>query len=402
MRSTPSQNISSDTKRLRLAQDLANSDGDLDAPDLQGLQLARAAVPSGDPIVAALSVPRTAASSPPNTPPIFYTSDADIAAACKSVDEAIDNNCKSKTSVNRSGDDKTAFDSIVDLDKQLQESIYGAGRGLSEAKTNSATKWLFDHCEGLWQKPSQNNLGQYSGKRKDPNRTFIKNNRGDVISSYQATDNSMSNMSLEDAYAKMSENWAKQNKCLQAKKCKFIPFKNTDKEKQAKDGKGCCPGQTGHHVMPDAMFRSLDQPAPSSGTKKRKRNDKETFGCWGNYDEGDAPTICVEGTSNHGGSHGLMHDNSTKVLGDVLSQPEMDYRKARDLMSDALYDAFPNCSKECTKAQLDNYYKKAIKSEGECSGKELKDVKVVPHSGASADTSRVRVPKQTTSSGDAP
>ncbi|MFH6995472.1 HNH/endonuclease VII fold toxin-2 domain-containing protein [Flavobacterium sp. FlaQc-48] len=32
------------------------------------------------------------------------------------------------------------------------------------------------------------------------------------------------------------------------------------------------------------------------------------------YKKGDAPTVCVEGTNNSNGTHGLMHDNLLKHI----------------------------------------------------------------------------------------
>jgi len=56
---------------------------------------------------------------------------------------------------------------------------------------------------------------------------------------------------------------------------------------------GCCPGQTGHHLIPDSWAKNAN--------------------CT-NYKEGDAPVVCVEGVSQNDGTHQSVHYNLNEDL----------------------------------------------------------------------------------------
>lgn len=189
------------------------------------------------------------------------------------------------------------------------------------------------------------------------------------------------------------------NPCLRARKCVLVPYNKSDEATQWA-GKGCCPGQTGHHVMPDAMFRSQDKgkrdqafeawKAGYGGKKdvsKFKFNDmprdkkpKET--CWDGYAEGPAPTVCMEGSDNTSGSHGLMHKATSAVIAPFQTKPQMDYNQATKLVAKELSVAY-GCDAKCIEAQLDEHYCKVYTcgKPGETCDQKLKDAKVVPHSG---------------------
>ena len=94
------------------------------------------------------------------------------------------------------------------------------------------------------------------------------------------------------AHANAMSLMAQLDPCVRARKCMLVPYENTTGTPkavaQANHGNGCCPGQTGHHILPNAMV----EPANCPG-----------------YDYDKAPTICLEGTKNlegHG-SHGMAH-----------------------------------------------------------------------------------------------
>lgn len=130
------------------------------------------------------------------------------------------------------------------------------------------------------------------------------------------------------------------NPCTRARRCKLVPYNKTGTA-QSIGGDGCCPGQTGHHVIPEEAAGSA---------------------CSG-YSHGGAPTICVEGTNNSNGSHGAIHSNLERRLakhrdsffgGDTIS-----YGKMRDKGIDSVQSTFPEskCDEKCLRAQLDAYYK---------------------------------------------
>ena len=175
--------------------------------------------------------------------------------------------------------------------------------------------------------------------------------------------------------------------CLRARKCLLVPFNKDLPYKWA--GKGCCPGQTGHHLMPDAMFRDpvgtekarADYKAKHGNMKGWSRDMAPTRACWSNYKEGPSPTICVEGNNQYSGSHGAMHKLTSEKLKfkGALGKADMPYTDARDLVLDEVSKIY-GCSKECLQAQLDNYYcgKAASKGPG-CP--DCKHATVRPHDG---------------------
>lgn len=184
---------------------------------------------------------------------------------------------------------------------------------------------------------------------------------------------------MNDIMADMMAAVAEANPCIKARKCSLVPYEETkEAKKQAQSGKGCCPGQTGHHLLPDAMFREPNGEKTGSG-----RDGKPTLKCWDNYTEGGAPTICLEGTGNNAtnGSHGAAHA-LTKGLLRKYQKPTVDgkpalmnYTDARDDLA-GMVERVYGCSKKCITAQLDAYYKKAYSC-----GDPTKDGKVVPNGG---------------------
>jgi GHH signature containing HNH/Endo VII superfamily nuclease toxin 2 len=184
---------------------------------------------------------------------------------------------------------------------------------------------------------------------------------------------------VNDVMADVMSGVAYGNACIKARKCMLVPFdETTTAKKQAKNGKGCCPGQTGHHVLPDAMFR---KPGQSSDLPRDK---KETLDCWKNYSEGGAPTVCLEGTSNSAsnGSHGAAHAMTKKIIDKHRSESEMKYTEARDEIAEGLALAY-GCDVNCLKAQLNKYYCEAYTcgKPGQNCTQKLNDAKVYPHDG---------------------
>ncbi|RZI57111.1 MAG: hypothetical protein EOP37_21745, partial [Rubrivivax sp.] len=138
---------------------------------------------------------------------------------------------------------------------------------------------------------------------------------------------------------------SKLNPCMRARRCSLVPKGKAN----GLSGEGCCPGQTGHHLIPDSAVKEA--------------------GCTG-YDYEKAPTVCAEGTGNsHGGSHQRLHDvlerRMNKYIRDNRSTA-LSYAEYRKHAMMAFYETFPEsrCSRQCLQAQLDSHYK--------CSGKTLK------------------------------
>ncbi len=141
--------------------------------------------------------------------------------------------------------------------------------------------------------------------------------------------------------------------CTRARKCMLVPYQNTTGTPkavaQANHGNGCCPGQTGHHVLPDSMVKDA--------------------GCPG-YDKDMAPTICLEGTKNgfEHGSHGMAHAALSKSMGEykkITNMNQISYADAKKQGLDAIEKAgAAHCDRKCLEAQLDKHY-------GGCKDKKL-------------------------------
>lgn len=132
------------------------------------------------------------------------------------------------------------------------------------------------------------------------------------------------------------------NACTRARRCLLVPYGKTGAE-DSLGGAGCCPGQSGHHVLPDEM------------TKDGR--------CTG-YTKGGAPTVCAEGANNSNGSHGMLHQSLDRQIKDHKGLPifggdTLSYGKARDMGVKSIQQTFPEskCDAACLRAQLDAYYK---------------------------------------------
>ncbi|MEX9913063.1 HNH/endonuclease VII fold toxin-2 domain-containing protein [Providencia huaxiensis] len=137
-------------------------------------------------------------------------------------------------------------------------------------------------------------------------------------------------------------------KCARARKCNLVPYSVKNAIKGARGSKtepanngGCCKGQTGHHLIYSNMIKDA---CP-------------------NYDEAIAPTVCVEGTSWHGGSHGRIHtamddELSRLVKNNKLTGNTMSMDQAIDAAVRSHKKTFPyaNCSNHCIREQLKGYY----------------------------------------------
>ena len=124
----------------------------------------------------------------------------------------------------------------------------------------------------------------------------------------------------------------RQNPCAKARRCKLQPFNKTKKGKG-----GCCPGQTGHHLIPKASFKGVSS-----------------------YSKRTAPCICVEGAGHSIGTHGMMHRcqsySALKMINPTL-------RKVTNAAAGVVKVVFPEsgCDPKCIKAQLQQYHEKDAK-----------------------------------------
>jgi hypothetical protein len=141
----------------------------------------------------------------------------------------------------------------------------------------------------------------------------------------------------KEHYEKLEQE-AKQNGCLSARKCRLAPY---DAEKDGVNG--CCPGQTGDHVIDDANF-------------------KRPGGYLKNYSHGKAPCICASGPNNTWASHGKSHSikgHFAKCYKAKHGVSEIPYSVQKKLSATAVRIVFKSagCSQACIEAQLDAYFK---------------------------------------------
>ncbi|MBK8255874.1 MAG: DUF4150 domain-containing protein [Polyangiaceae bacterium] len=204
-------------------------------------------------------------------------------------------------------------------------------------------------------------------------RTF--NDYKDKIKNFDKLSPEEQGKVARELMADVQSAYALANPCLRARKCLLVPFSKTESSPATLAGDACCPGQTGHHLLPDAMFRDPEKTAAArKANPKIDRKDLPLEKCWEGYTEGGAPTICMEGTNNTMGSHGAMHKATETLLTPFKGARQMDYDTAAKLMAKQVALMY-GCDADCIKAQLDAYYKDAYK----CGA--LGGAKVVPHTG---------------------
>jgi hypothetical protein len=121
--------------------------------------------------------------------------------------------------------------------------------------------------------------------------------------------------------------------CVKAARCYLRPYEPGTKQD------GCCPGQTPHHVPPKACFSG------SSGYK-------------GSYSPSSALCVCLEGASQHLGSHGKNHA-AIEYLADqkgIKPGKSCDLKSYNELCA-ATVEAQCGCDKGCIEAQLNQSLK---------------------------------------------
>ncbi|AZC58106.1 PAAR-like domain-containing protein [Pseudomonas chlororaphis] len=137
----------------------------------------------------------------------------------------------------------------------------------------------------------------------------------------------------------------KKNNCLNARKCMLVS------KSQSQNGKECCPGQTGDHLIEGASFEKLPE--------------------WGTYSYSAAPTVCAEGPSWHTGSHRDLSLYRHAATANLSKGGKWSRKTATRVGAKSLRMAFPRsgCSQKCIEAQLNKYHN------GKCSETPETDIK---------------------------
>lgn len=141
----------------------------------------------------------------------------------------------------------------------------------------------------------------------------------------------------------------RENPCLKARKCMLVPYKPDS---------GCCPGQTGDHVIDAASFLGPKE------YKKQPRNQRPKITGWKKYDVDKAPCICAEGPNQTTGTHGQLHVRRGVV---AAGKETWTRGEAASTGAKAIKKTFPdsNCSQPCLEAQINSYHDKAKTSDPE-------------------------------------
>ena len=230
--------------------------------------------------------------STPNTRTQPYLSVFNTSPACKSSKDKIDSKCKPA----KKGD-------------------------------KASTAWMVPHCEGLMLKPTTKNVKAIARFfSTDVDAVGLKPKASGDAATY-----------LEGLAV------SKKNPCVKARRCQLVPYKETKTAEVAeKGGKGCCPGQTGHHPLPEEIFPEGDD-------------------CYTDETHGNAPTICVEGVNNSHGSHGKIHSTMDALMTNHIQKAKTDQisnAKAINAGAKSVKLTFPGCDETCTKQQLRAFYQK--------------------------------------------
>jgi hypothetical protein len=145
---------------------------------------------------------------------------------------------------------------------------------------------------------------------------------------------------------------AETNKCIKARKCKLVTYSQSNNPNIAGDT-GCCPGQTGHHLIPNSMFQVKNE-----ATEKKETNIKE---CAAKYSYSKAPVVCAEGTNQHSCSHGDAHTETASMFQKTFEDRggDIDLDSAIKDAAEAHNKAFknPGCGRGCIESQLREHYK---------------------------------------------
>jgi hypothetical protein len=189
--------------------------------------------------------------------------------------------------------------------------------------------------------------------RRKAKRAAKKAGKGKTA--YKRDDNYLAAMGTYKAAMDDLGKRTKANQCQQALRCFLPPYNDPPHPDPKRVNSKCCSGQTGHHLIPTTTVPSDACPG---------------------YVHGEAPVICVEGTNQHHGSHGKMHDGTDRALKRLHKQNKVKngkipYPAMRDAVIGVMQRTFgAGCTTQCLKDQMDNYYDKKCKKGAQFNAKD--------------------------------
>jgi len=146
---------------------------------------------------------------------------------------------------------------------------------------------------------------------------------------------------------------ASEDPCSAARRCRLVSF-----NAKPEDGiSGCCPAQTGDHIVPKSSFfqQSVDHGVHMAGWEPNPAAGKP------GYSIGKAPCMCLEGGSCTG-SHGLRHAHH-KAVDPPAGVAKVAPGKPRPFADEVKHCAAgakavaPLCDAKCIEAQLTQGHK---------------------------------------------
>jgi hypothetical protein len=152
--------------------------------------------------------------------------------------------------------------------------------------------------------------------------------------------------STDKATATKRAKSASANKCAAARRCRLLPF-----DAKPEDGiKGCCPSQTGDHIVPKSSFFKT---SVAAGTLLP--GWKPVAGGATGYKINKAPCMCAEGGSCTG-THGLRHSHH-KAFSSVASGDQRAFKEEMKHCAKGAKAIAPQCNQACLEAQLTQGHK---------------------------------------------
>jgi hypothetical protein len=126
--------------------------------------------------------------------------------------------------------------------------------------------------------------------------------------------------------------------CQQARTCMLLPYRKYDKASK-KMVSPCCPGQTGHHLIPQSFANSFSKGGRS-------------------YSKTQAPCICVTGKTQRTGTHGQVHALQEASIRKLQKNGKIGYKECKRAAARSAKWVFAEagCSSDCVEAQLDAYH----------------------------------------------
>ncbi len=314
-----------------------------------------------------------------NTLSYAYIDNRTTKEKCQDDNDRIDRSCADTHKNSDSRKNSSVIHALSKVDAQMKDKLKYVPKG--------PNLWMENNCSGLWRKPA----AKVDGRRNTQDfRDSISTKKGFVAGllklpaeqtkGFTITEKLEAFGGAEDVMATMMAEVAESNDCIKARKCRLVPFSDVE---DTKTGKGCCPGQTGHHVLPNAMFQRY-APVTRINEEKKTTTTMEAQGlrkCWEDYSERNALTICLEGAGNKdgNGSHGRAHSETEKVAEKFRHSPDMPYKIARTEIASRIATLF-GCDPACMIAQLDDKLKGFYSKNDEC-GSFPDNAMVSPHSG---------------------